>query len=190
MSFDTPSFFSRQTSPAACMTGWQAMLPASGMPQWWSAQLDWPTSLSAMTDWMLQFWTAPLTLVSSSLQAWNPAVSVELVPATAAVPTPTEFVERVAAPQPAPVVVVEVPQEVAVEAEVVVEIAVAPAPVADGRVSVNHGSEDELVALKGIGPALARLIIAQRPYASVEALVDLKGIGPKLLEQLHDQLKL
>ncbi|MEY4753362.1 MAG: hypothetical protein RJA44_1037 [Pseudomonadota bacterium] len=213
MSLNHYPFSSRPTSPSACMTGWQACWPQVDLQQW-QMQLDWPPSLPALTEWWLQCWTAPLSLAG----AWLPAasapagvaapqpevvdrvvvsmplpsgrVSVELVEVRLEPPAPAlELISEVesadenedAAPAPSVAEVVDA-------APAVVEAAAAAVPA--GPVSINHGSEAELVALKGIGPALARLIIAQRPYASIEALIDLKGIGPKLVEQLRDQLTL
>jgi competence protein ComEA len=52
-----------------------------------------------------------------------------------------------------------------------------------GPVNINTAGEAELIALPGIGPALAKRIIAYReangPFASVEDLVHIQGIGPR-----------
>ncbi|MFM2060044.1 MAG: hypothetical protein RLY71_4429 [Pseudomonadota bacterium] len=207
MSIDSSLFFRRQAPQAsACMTGWQALQPDSGL-RWWSAQFEWPpaTDMNALTDWMMQCWSAPLTLVNSSMQAWSDLLSVdtfspplqaEVAPpvvvtlrSPAGAPISIELVEvRL---QPVEADVVEVPATVVEDIEAVEPVAAAPAPAAAATgVSINHASEAELIALKGIGPALARQIIALRPFKSVEALVDIKGIGPKLLDQLRGQLTL
>lgn len=216
MSIDSSLFFRRQAPQAsACMTGWQAALqPDSGL-RWWSAQFEWPpaTDTNALTDWLMQCWSAPLTLANASMQAWSgllgvdtfsPPLQAEVAPpvvvtlrSPAGAPVSIELVEvRLQPPAPAAEPdVVEVPATVVEDIEEVVEVvevaaAPAPAAAATGGVSINHASEAELIALKGIGPALARQIIALRPFESVNALVDIKGIGPKLLDQLRDQLTL
>lgn len=52
-------------------------------------------------------------------------------------------------------------------------------------VNINTASKSELESLPGIGPALAQLIIEDRPYASVDDLVQVRGIGPGLMESLR-----
>jgi competence protein ComEA len=53
------------------------------------------------------------------------------------------------------------------------------------RIDLNQASLDELLALDGIGPQLARAIAASRPFTSVEDLVKVPGIGPKRLAALR-----
>lgn len=64
------------------------------------------------------------------------------------------------------------------------------APGAPGLVSLNTASAAELTTLPGVGDATAAAIIAHReangPFASVEQLVDVKGIGPAKFEALKD----
>lgn len=212
MSIDSSMFFRRQAPQAsACMTGWQALQPDSGL-RWWSAQFEWPpaTDMNALTDWMMQCWSAPLTLTNASVQAWSDLFSVDVFsppPLHAEVAPPVVVTLRSPAGAPVSIELVEVhlePVEPTTEQDVVevsatvVEdtepvVAAAAEPVlatAATGVSINQASEAELVALKGIGPALARQIITLRPFKSVEALVDIKGIGPKLLDQLRGQLTL
>ena len=54
--------------------------------------------------------------------------------------------------------------------------------------SVNTAGEAELESLPGIGPVLARRIVAHRrshgPFGRLEDLLRVEGIGPKLLERL------
>jgi len=49
---------------------------------------------------------------------------------------------------------------------------------------LNKASRDELVALPGIGPALADRLLAARPFDSLEAAQAVKGIGANLLDRL------
>jgi competence protein ComEA len=60
-----------------------------------------------------------------------------------------------------------------------------PPPATPGRVNLNAATQGELEALPGIGPALARRIIAGRPYRSVEDLDAVPGIGPALMAKLR-----
>lgn len=226
------------------MAGFQPWWPETADLGWWRMQFEWPPAGNAAgMEWLMQLWTAPLTMFSASMQAWAPTFEVSVTapaPASSAKPVQAEVVERVVVsvpmpagappvsvelmevklmpPEPAPTPDIEpVAEPVAAEAADVIEVEAvpvqepvptpapaalepvqelvqeptpedtAPAP-AGGPLSINTATEEELIALKGIGPALAKLIIEKRPYATVEALVDLKGIGPKLLEQLRDQL--
>ncbi len=55
-------------------------------------------------------------------------------------------------------------------------------------VDINHANESELAGLPGVGPAIAKRIIAFRtengPFRSVGELRNVKGIGPKKFERL------
>ena len=50
-------------------------------------------------------------------------------------------------------------------------------------------TEEELIAVEGIGPALARRIIAYReengPFQTIDELDNVKGIGPSLIENIR-----
>jgi DNA uptake protein ComE-like DNA-binding protein len=54
-----------------------------------------------------------------------------------------------------------------------------------GRINLNTATERELEALPGIGPVIARRIIAGRPYTSVEQLERVREIGKKRLEEIR-----
>ena len=54
-----------------------------------------------------------------------------------------------------------------------------------GLVNLNTASEKELQSIKGIGPVLAKRIIAGRPYRTVDDLLKVKGISTKKLETIR-----
>ena len=58
------------------------------------------------------------------------------------------------------------------------------------RIDVNTADAAELERLPGVGPTVARRIIAERmvhgPFGSAEELSWVKGIGPKLVEALRE----
>jgi competence ComEA-like helix-hairpin-helix protein len=61
-----------------------------------------------------------------------------------------------------------------------------PAP--KGRVDLDIATVEEIVALRNVGPALARRIVADRdsfgPFGSLEGLQRVKGVGPSMVEKL------
>ena len=61
-----------------------------------------------------------------------------------------------------------------------------------GTVDVNTADVAMLCTLKGVGPALAQAIVAERelngPFAYPEDLIAVKGIGAKTLARFRDQL--
>ena len=67
-------------------------------------------------------------------------------------------------------------------------VAVAGSGRPDNLLNVNRATAVELEGLPGIGPSLARRIVADReargPFATVEALDRIPGIGPKLVARL------
>lgn len=80
------------------------------------------------------------------------------------------------APRPAPVQVVAL-----------AEASFTPPP--PEPVSLNAASLEDLEALPGIGPTLARRIVEGRPYRQVEDLLRVKGIGPATLERLRPYVR-
>lgn len=65
-------------------------------------------------------------------------------------------------------------------------VSAAPTTVGVKKVDVNKADADELATLPGIGPALAKEIIAGRPYGTFEDLDEVKGMGPAKLAKLKD----
>ncbi|WP_124061254.1 helix-hairpin-helix domain-containing protein [Gordonibacter sp. Marseille-P4307] len=61
-----------------------------------------------------------------------------------------------------------------------------------GRVNVNTATVDELQSLNGIGPSLAKRIVAYRTehgrFSAVDQLTEVPGIGQKTLAKLKDKL--
>ena len=55
-------------------------------------------------------------------------------------------------------------------------------------INVNTASVDELMLLPRVNEALARRIIAGRPYAKVDDLLKVVGIGPKTIEPLRPRV--
>lgn len=62
------------------------------------------------------------------------------------------------------------------------------AAIATTPIDLNHATLDDLEKLPGIGPVLAKRIVAERqkqPFAKVDDLRRVSGIGPKTLEKLR-----
>jgi competence protein ComEA len=57
-----------------------------------------------------------------------------------------------------------------------------------GLINLNTATEKELQSIKGIGPVLAKRIIAGRPYRTVDDLHKVKGIGPKTFENIQSYI--
>lgn len=55
-------------------------------------------------------------------------------------------------------------------------------------INVNTASVDDLMLLPRVNEALARRIIAARPYSKVEDLRKVVGIGPKTLDALRPRV--
>lgn len=61
-------------------------------------------------------------------------------------------------------------------------------------ININTAPEDELVKLRGIGPALAKAIVEYRikqgAFISKEELKNIKGIGQSKYENIKDNIKI
>ena len=57
-------------------------------------------------------------------------------------------------------------------------------------VDVNHGSLEELITLPGVGPKLAEIIIAHRPFDRFDDLEKVPGLGPEKIRKMMDRLML
>lgn len=95
------------------------------------------------------------------------------------------FAEPAAA---APVAAEPAPAELAVHP--VEAVPAAPAQTEDPRPSINQITAAELSATKGITKAMAKAIVAARPFASFEAIGEVHGIGRKTLEKLRELFRL
>lgn len=56
-------------------------------------------------------------------------------------------------------------------------------------INVNEASVEELQYLPDVGPAIAKDIVAGRPYAKPEDLKRVKGIGDKTFEKMKPRVK-
>lgn len=63
-----------------------------------------------------------------------------------------------------------------------------PPPPPKGPVDLDVATVEEIVALRHVGPALAKRIVADRdsfgPFGSLDGLRRVKGIGPSMVEKL------
>ena len=58
-----------------------------------------------------------------------------------------------------------------------------------GMVEVNEATFEELQRLPGIGPVLARGIMAHRPYTKVDDLLKVPGIGPRYMQKFRSHVR-
>jgi len=56
-------------------------------------------------------------------------------------------------------------------------------------VNINTATQEQLETVPGIGPVLARSIIAGRPYDGVRDLLDVPGIGERKFERMRPFVK-
>lgn len=53
------------------------------------------------------------------------------------------------------------------------------------RIDLNNAPQETIEKLPGVGPKLAKEIMAGRPYKTIDELDRVKGIGPKKLAQIR-----
>ena len=58
------------------------------------------------------------------------------------------------------------------------------------RININTASISELISLPGIGPAKAKAIVRNRPYATTSDLLRVSGIGQVTLSNISDRITL
>jgi competence protein ComEA len=67
-----------------------------------------------------------------------------------------------------------------------------PEPEIPAIIDLDIASADEIETLRGIGPSLARRIVADRdslgPFGSLEQLQRVKGVGPKLAARIDSSV--
>ncbi len=120
------------------------------------------------------------------LREWSPAGYV------------TRDFRELSRPRAAAAEVEPLPQETQATEKSAPKAAVAKAAKPSGKaavqyatgVSVNTATAQEITAVKGISDALARAIVAARPYRAVDDLLKVKGMGPKLLERVRNAFTL
>ena len=57
------------------------------------------------------------------------------------------------------------------------------------KLNLNRASYDELIAVRGLGPKLARQLMDGRPWRALKHITRLKGVGPKRLRRLSQHLR-
>jgi len=55
-------------------------------------------------------------------------------------------------------------------------------------VDLNHATEEELKTLPGIGPKMAQVIIANRPFRTFDDLDRVPGLGPEKIQRITDRI--
>lgn len=69
-----------------------------------------------------------------------------------------------------------------------------PAVQAAVPISINHADVNQLGTIKGVGPSMAKAILAYRDkhgkFDSIDDLIKIKGIGTKLLKKISPYISL
>lgn len=175
----------------------------AGQSEWQDIKLDLPTFALEPGHWhlalMLREWTGNGYLTRDYSNFAIPVVvaAADGVVVSEAAPVPVQpeqaapvVVPEAAAPAstPAPVLKTATKRAKPAAEPKVSEKASAKKPA--GRVSINNGSEWDLLSLPGVSPKLAAGIVAGRPWQTADDLAKVKGIGPKLLDKLRPLVRL
>ena len=64
-----------------------------------------------------------------------------------------------------------------------------PAVTSSAKLDLNSATVQQLVALPGIGRAMAEAVVAQQPYTQLQELQRVSGVGPKLYAALREHLR-
>jgi hypothetical protein len=114
----------------------------------------------------------------------EPVIVTEPLPAA---PAPAVATAASAVPETA---AAEAPANVAEATRATIDTTTPAKAAAGGLVSIQTGTIEELAAVKGLTPKLAKEIIKNRPFTSLGDLVRVRGIGDKSLVRLKGLLKL
>lgn len=173
----------------------------AGQAEWQDVKVDLPTFALEAGQWhlvlMLREWTGNGYLTRDYS---NFALPVVVAPAAAALAAEAalasgmpEQAAPVAEPELAEPVKKAAPKAAAKRAKPAAEAKVAgkaPAKKSAAQVSINNGSEWDLLSLPGVSPKLAAGIVAGRPWPAIDDLSNVKGIGPKLIDKLRPLVRL
>ena len=172
----------------------------AGQAEWCNCHFDahaGPAPATGHLTLMLREWTPAgyltrdyriLPVVAAADQASGQAATAPAAPAPTAAKSAAKAADKPASKpaaggkaaksaKPGPAAASKVPSEVAAKGD-------RPLP------SVNSATLADLAAVPGIGPVLARAIVAGRPYVSLDELTRAKGMGDKLLARLRKSIRL